>query len=138
MEVNYFAILLCGVLAMGLGAVWYGPLFGKLWLAVIGATHADLERRKEMQKRAMPLYAVQFVLTLFQAYTLAYFIRAWSDLSALAPSLFIFAGFVVPVLAGVCMWNNDSAKVAWIRFLLQAGYQLVLFILFAFILGSWI
>ncbi len=137
MEVNYFAILLCGVLSMVIGFVWYGPLFGKLWLKVIGATEADLERRKEMQKKAMPLYAVQFALALFQAFTLAYFIRAWSDLSALAPALFIFAGFIVPVIAGACMWNNDSAKIAWTRFLLQGGYQLVLMVVFAVILGSW-
>lgn len=137
MEVNYLAILACGVAAMVIGGVWYGPLFGKLWLSVIGATDMDIAARKEMQKKAMPLYLVQFLLTLFQVYVLAHFIKGWEDASSYESALWIFLGFVMPTVAGSAMWNNDSAKKAWTRFLLQAGYQLMIFLVFAFILGTW-
>ncbi len=30
--VNWLAVLLGTVLSMALGALWYGPLFGQLWL----------------------------------------------------------------------------------------------------------
>jgi hypothetical protein len=45
--------------------------------------------------------------------------------------------FVMPIIAGTAMWNNDSKKIAWTRFLIQSGYQLVIFIIFGLILGFW-
>lgn len=135
--INYWAVLVCGVVSMILGSVWYGPLFGKMWMKVIGATEMDVQKRKEMQKRAMPLYFVSFVLSLFQAYVLAHYIAGWSDASGVENSLWIWAAFIIPTVAGGAMWNNDSSKVSWARFLIQGGYYLVLFIIFGLILGMW-
>jgi hypothetical protein len=137
MEINLLAVLACGVLAMVIGYVWYGPLFGKKWMEVVGATEMDIEARKKMQASAGPLYVVQFLLTLFQAWVLAYYIAGWKEASGVANSLWIWAAFVVPVIAGTAMWNNDSAKISWARFLIQSGYQLVIFIMFGLILGYW-
>lgn len=137
MTINYLAILVCAILSMVVGSVWYGPIFGKKWMEIVGATAMDKERRKEMQKAAGPLYLTQFLLTLFQLWVLAYYIGGWKDASGLVNSLWIWAGFVVPTIAGSCMWNNESKKVSWSRFLIQAGYQLVIFAIFGTILGNW-
>jgi hypothetical protein len=136
--INYWAVLACAVLSLVIGYVWYGPLFGKKWVEVVGATALDKEARKKMQAKAGPLYVVQFLLVLFQVYILAYYIKGWTDVSGITQSLIIWAAFIVPMIAGSAMWNNDSSKVAWTRFLLQSGYQLVLFVLFGFILGVWV
>ncbi len=135
--INYWAVLVCGVLAMIIGYVWYGPLFGKAWLKVIKATDLDLEARRAMQKRAMPLYLVQFVLTLFQAYVLSYYIAGWKEASGVENSLWIWAAFVMPVIAGTAMWNNDSKEISWARFLIQSGYQLTIFVVFGLIISYW-
>lgn len=119
MDINYWAVLVCAVWAMAVGIIWYGPLFGKKWLKVIGATDSGLEARKKMQQGAVKLYFVQFILTLFQAWVLAYYIAGWREVSGLENALWIWVAFIVPVLAGVAMWNNDSAKVSWARFLIQ-------------------
>ncbi len=137
MEINYLAVLLCGFLAMVLGSIWYGPLFGKKWMEITGATPKDMEERKKMQKAAAPLYAIQFALVLFQAWVLAYYIAGWTDASGLENSLWIWAAFVMPTVAGSSMWTNDSRSIMWARFLIQSGYQLVLFIMFGLILGMW-
>ncbi len=137
MEINYFAVLLCGFLAMVFGSIWYGPLFGKKWMKITRATPKDLEERKKMQKAAAPLYAIQFVLVLFQAWVLAYYIAGWKDASGIENSLWIWAAFVMPTIAGTSMWTNDSRAVMRARFLIQSGYQLVLFFLFGLILGLW-
>lgn len=137
MQVNYYAILVCGILAMVFGYLWYGPLFGKKWLQVVGATKLDLEARKKMEANVWKLYLVQFVLALFQVWVLAYYIEGWEEASGLTNALWIWAAFVVPVIAGTAMWNNDSAKISWARFLLQSGYQLVCFVAFGLILGMW-
>ncbi len=135
MTVNYIVVLICAVLSMVLGSVWYGPLFGRKWMEIIKANPDDVEARKRMQKSAGPLYLVQFLLSLFQVWVLA---RAFGG-SPDAPQnmVWIWAGVIMPTLAGVAMWNNDSAKVSWARFLIQAGYQLILFVLFGLIIGRW-
>ncbi|MEK7187319.1 MAG: DUF1761 domain-containing protein [Patescibacteria group bacterium] len=136
-QINYWAVLACGILSMVIGFIWYGPLFGKKWMEIVGANPKDMAARKEMQKKAGPLYLVQFLLTLFQVYVLAHFIQAWADASSLETALWIWAAFIMPIVAGSAMWNNDSRKIAWSRFLIQSGYQLVLFITFGYILGTW-
>jgi hypothetical protein len=138
MLANYWAVLVCGVLSMVIGAIWYGPLFGKKWMEITGATNQDMETRKKMQKEAGPLYLVQFILSLLQLFILANLL-AWSGWSAQSVwvSFFIWLGFVMPTIAGSAMWNNDSSKVKWARFLIQSGYQLLCFVVFGLVLGMW-
>ena len=35
-QVNWIAIVIVAVFNMILGTLWYGPLFGKLWMRIIG------------------------------------------------------------------------------------------------------
>ena len=145
MEINFFAIVLSSVLVMVIGGFWYGPLFGKKWAEIIGTDMSDPELRKKMQREATPLYIVQFLLTLFQVTVFAYllkFIDPFIDLTStltiwVSSALVIWAAFVVPIIASSVMWNNDSRKISWARFLIQAGYQLVAFLVFGVILGLW-
>lgn len=137
MDVNYVAIVLLAVGAMVIGAIWYGPLFGKAWMRVLGADPADEAKRKEMQKSAGPLYLIQFVLVLFQVYVLAHYIRGWEEASGVVNALWIWAAFVMPTIAACSMWTNDPKRVVWTRFFIQSGYFLVLFVLFGYVLGTW-
>jgi hypothetical protein len=137
MNINYMAVLLCTFLSMVLGYVWYGPLFGKKWMEIVGVTSDDMEKRKEMQKGVGKLYLVQFLLTLFQVFILSFFLNMFDKSLSLEHSFWYWAAFVMPTIAGSSMWNNDSSKVAWSRFLIQSGYQLILFIMFALVLSNW-
>ncbi len=137
MTTNLIAIFVCGILSMVIGFIWYGPLFGKKWAEIVGANLGDIEKRKEMHKKAGPLYLVQFLMTLFQIYVLNCLIHVLENTSPIVLSIWIYLAFVIPIVAGSAMWNNDSKKVAWTRFLLQAGYQLILFVMFGLILGTW-
>ncbi|HLD86035.1 MAG TPA: DUF1761 domain-containing protein [Patescibacteria group bacterium] len=137
MIINYWAVLVCAVLAMALGFLWYGPLFGKKWMSIVGVGPADLAARQKMQQNVWKLYVAQFLLVLFQVWVLAYYIAGWQEASGLVNALWIWAAFIMPTVAGAAMWNNDSAKISWARFMIQAGYQLVLFVMFGLILGAW-
>ena len=141
MVANYWAVLVCGVLSMVIGAVWYGPLFGKKWMEIVGATNQDLETRKKMQKEAGPLYFIQFLLTLFQVFVLVSVAglvnKAEPDFGYMFTTLSLCLAFVIPTIAGSAMWNNDSSKIKWARFLIQSGYQLLCFVIFGFVLGMW-
>lgn len=141
MEIHFLPVLVCAIISLILGSVWYGPLFGKLWMRTIKADPecmTDPIKRKEAQKKALPLYILQFILSLFEIWVLAHFISGWSDVSPLESSLWIWAAFVMPTVAGASMWGGDtSRKDAWNRFWLTAGFQLILFIVFALILSVW-
>ena len=145
MEINFLAIALCSILAMVIGGFWYGPLFGKKWMEITATNEGDAEARKKMQTPSRSLYVIQFLLTLFQVTVFAYlmhFIDPAIDLSStliiwISYALIIWAAFVMPILATTTMWNNDSRRIALTRFFIQAGYQLVIFIMFGVILGLW-
>ncbi len=137
MEINYLAILACGVLSMVIGSIWYGPLFGKKWMEICGVNADDLKARAEMQKSAGPLYVVQFVFVLFQVLVLAHLIADTTKVSGLERSLWIYAGFIMPMIFGCAMWTAEPSKRKWARFLIQSGYQLVLFVMFGIILTMW-
>jgi hypothetical protein len=96
------------------------------------------EDREKMRKSATKLYVLQFLITLFQVYVLSWYVGILSGVSSpIYTTFLIWIAFLVPTIAGVSMWNGDSTKTSWTRFLIQAGYQLILFIMFGIILGMW-
>jgi hypothetical protein len=139
MHINIMPVVACAVLSMVLGFVWYGPLFGKKWMSLM-KHDGDMseEKKKEMMRGMQTLYLTQFILTLFQVYVLSWYVTILTGISSGVHTAFsIWIAFIVPTVAGACMWNNESRKTAWTRFLIQAGYQLVAFIMFGYILGMW-
>jgi len=106
--VNYWAIASGAVVSMVIGASWYGPLFGKKWMVIIGVNSADLVAKKNMQKSAGPLYLVQFILTLFQVLILAHLIADTKLAGGLERSLCIWTAFIISTLAGAIMWTNAN------------------------------
>jgi hypothetical protein len=135
--INYWAIATGAVMSMIIGAIWYGPLFGRKWAELLGADLSDPESKKKMQKTAAPLYIVQFGMTLFQVLVLAHLVADTRLAGGIERSLWIWAAFVIPTLAGAVMWTNERGKLKWARFLIQGGYQLILFIVFGVLLQFW-
>ena len=43
-NINYLAVIVCGVISMIVGAMWYGPILGKLWMKQYGYTEEDLKK----------------------------------------------------------------------------------------------
>ncbi|MFC1661779.1 DUF1761 domain-containing protein [Gemmatimonadota bacterium] len=67
-SVNYLAILVCVVLAMFVGFLWFGPLFGKAWARQMGMEDMPQPSGGEMG-RSMLLFALGNLLI---AFVLAY------------------------------------------------------------------
>ena len=123
---------------MAIGFMWHGPLFGKKYMQAMGMVEpTDPEERKKMMQGMWKYYVIQFVLVLFQAYVLAHYILGWKDASGLTNALWIWAGFVIPTVAGSILWSDKSTKNKWTLFFISASYQLALFVAFGLILGSW-
>ena len=95
-EVNWIAILVAGLVPMIVGALWYGPLFGKRWLALTGFTEAELTK----DFNPLKTYGVSFLFALVTAWVLAQLLAAsggggvWA---AVHVTLLAVVGFVAPL-----------------------------------------
>ncbi len=137
MSINFWAVLVCAVLSIIVGGVWYGAIFGRIWMRLFKMDQVDSVTMERKKKEARKLYLIQFLLTLFQVYVLAIFLSSVSGVTAVSNSLWIYAGFVLTIIGGGVLWTGDSRRDAWTKFLIQAGYQLLMFVIFGLVLGFW-
>lgn len=139
MGIHFGAVLLCAVAAMVLGTVWHSKLlFGPAFMDAAGMdTNMPPEKMKEIQSRMWQYYLTQFLLALLQASVLSLFVGGWTGMYGALRSFLIWLGFVMPTVAGASLWSPRPRAKAWKLFFISAGYQLVLFIVFGFILGNW-
>ena len=112
-EVNLFAVLVAGIVPMVIGALWYGPLFGKRWLAMMEMT------AEEVQEGFNPVktYGVSLLLALVTAYVIAQLV---AEVSPETVSSMSGGG-------GSAMVGVHVALMALIAFVLPAAHQSVTF-----------
>jgi hypothetical protein len=137
--INYLAILACGVSAMVLGSLWYGPLFGKPWMALMNF-QKPAQMDAAAKKKMMRSYGLMFIGSLVMAYVLAHsvvFAEAYLKVSGteagLQGGLWNWLGFVVPVSLGTVLWESKP----WKLWAINAGYYLVQLCLMGVILANW-
>lgn len=132
--INYLAVVGAAVLSMVIGSLWYGPIFGKMWLGLMGF---GPEKMEEMKKKNMSkLYACALVGSLATAYVLAHFVSVWGavDISgAFQLAFWIWLGFVATVMLSSVLWEGKS----WKLYCLNAAYQLVTLFGMALVLVYW-
>ena len=129
-EINVFAVIAAAVSAFVLGGLWYSPfLFGKAWQAEAGVTD-------EMLKNGKPavIFGGAFVLTLIASFVFALF---------LGPKPAVGFAVGAGAAAGVCwvaaafginyLFERRSLKL----FLINGGYNALLFTVIGLILGLW-
>lgn len=136
--INYLAVGGAAVASMVIGFLWYGPIFGKKWIALMGFTQEQISaaKKKGMAKQ----YALMFVGSLAMAYVLAHalvFASAYLKTSGVSAGLMTgfwnWLGFVAPVTLGSVLWEGKSPKL-WV---LNNGYYLVSLLAMGVILALW-
>lgn len=137
-SINYVAILACGVAALGLGFLWYGPLFGKAWSNLMGWGDMSPEQLKAKQKEAMPGYIASFIGALAMAYVLAHglafgnaFLGTAGISGGLQGAFWYWLGFIVPVTIGTVFWDGKP----WKLWMINVSYWLVQMLIMATILA---
>ena len=121
--VNYLSVVIASVVSFIVGFIWYGPLFGKLWMKLSNISEKDAKKAKE-KGMAVPML-LNFIGTLVTAYVLAAFLQvlgAGTVSGAMAVAFWAWLGFIAATtLLGGVLWENKS----WNLFLLNGGYWLV-------------
>ncbi|HEY4519648.1 MAG TPA: DUF1761 domain-containing protein [Candidatus Paceibacterota bacterium] len=124
-------ILVASVANMCIGFAWYHPrVFGASWMRMAGVTPEMVERGKRRVPYAL---AGGLVAGMVMAYVLSYFGGALGVITmadAVMLSVWVWIGFVAPVLLGAVLWEQKSMYL----YLINALYWLVAIIVMAFVL----
>ncbi len=130
-EVNWLAVLVAGVIPMVIGFLWYGPLFGKKWLALMEMTEEDIMKDFNPAKT----YGLSFLLSLVTAYVLAQLLAGSEGgvMIGVHMGLLVTVGF---------MLNFGHQKVAFERskpglFALSLGFNCACLVSQAVVLSVW-
>jgi len=128
-SVNWLAVLVGTVVSMALGALWYGPLFGQLWLKMIGKTEDELEADpttyiKTAVAAFLGMLALNLVVVSFGATTF---------LAGLVAAAFIFIGIGATTTFVYTTFEGPPEKV-W---LLYVTYHLVVYLIMGGIFAIW-
>ena len=133
-EINYWAVLAAGAAGMVVGAIWYGPLFGRLWMGLSGMNQ---EKISQMKGRGMAkAYTSAFIMVLVMAFVLAQFIQVFEaeDASgAFQLTFWIWLGFLVPLLLSPVIWQDKRLKL----FVLDSAHYLIAVYVMALVLTLW-
>ena len=136
--INYLAVLASGIASMIIGALWYGPLFGKQWMALSGKTPADIKAAKA--KGMAKSYALMFVGALVMAYVLAHalvfaseYLGAVGVAAGLMAGFWNWLGFIAPVTLGTVLLDGKPWKLS-IR---NTADYLVTLLVMGVILAMW-
>ena len=138
--VNPTAIVVSVVVSFVIGAIWYGPLFGKTWAQAMGmsAQPSGAEIARGSLFNIIGLFLM--------AYVLAHGVAVWrpstwgvagADQEAWVygfyGGFFVWLGYVMPILLNSVAFERKS----WTAFGIQLGYQFISLQAMGMILSHW-
>src|SRR3989344_2934081 len=134
-DINYLAVLVAAISQMIIGAIWYGPLFGKEWINYMGFKK-DKKSMQKMKEGAKKSYIWMFIGSVITAMVFSYIIDyadATTAIDGMIGGFWIWIGFVVPLLAGMVLWEGKSKGLYYIN----VGYYLVSLMIMGAIIAVW-
>jgi hypothetical protein len=131
MKTNYAAVFISALAYWLLGAVWYGVLFSKPWMAL---ENISIEQAKSMNP-VLP-YVITFVLNLLIAYSLAQ-ICIWRNANTIgrgaSVGVLLWIGFVGPITYTTYMYEMRPKEL----FAINEFFPLAGLVLMGAIIGAW-
>ena len=131
MKINYAAVFIAAIAYWLLGAVWYGVLFSKPWMAL---ENISMEQPKSMNP-VLP-YVITFILNLLIAYSLAQ-ICIWRNADTVgrgaSVGVLLWIGFVGPITFTTYMYEMRPKEL----FAINQFYPLAGLVLMGAIIGAW-
>jgi hypothetical protein len=125
MEMNYVAILVAAIVQFLVGAIWYTPVFGKLWGRIHGFDTLVPEKQKEMQSQMWPLLVTQFFLGLVTSAVLGMFVTAMPDgWHAFGIAGWMWLGFMMPSNVSAVIFGGTAPQWVKAKILVSAGGSL--------------
>jgi hypothetical protein len=132
-DVNWIAVLVAGIVAMVIGAVWFSPrLFARPWMRAIGKTPEEIAASGSANLG----YAVAALSSLVVAYLMSWVVdwaEAGNVFEGAATGFLVWLGFVATTFAV----NTAFGGRPWMLYLIDAGHFLAVFVVVGAIVGAW-
>jgi len=129
--VNWVAIVIAAIAQFIIGWVWYGPLFGKTWMSMMGMSQQSMSR--EGMRKTMTLTFIGSLVTAAVLSMLVGWMGAKTLGAGIAAGFWAWLGFVATVTLGGVLF----AKMSWNLYILNNAYQLVSLAVMGAILAKW-
>ncbi len=133
--INFWAVLASAIASMIIGAIWYGPLFGKKFMQAMGMDKMSAEEQEKMKKSMITSYVLQFIASLVMFFVLACYIDTsihTGVAGGLANAFGLWIGFVVPLNLSGALWGGKMSL-----FWLNIGCMLLTLLAAGAIIGAW-
>ena len=127
--VNWLSVLVAALSGFVIGSLWYGPVFGKLWMRLTGMT-----KEKGAQANMALTFGGAYLLNVIAAIGIATVsVGHTGVMFALHVGLLGACFFVAPALGVIYLFEQQPFRL-W---LVNAGYQVVNFAAMGAVIGAW-
>ncbi len=132
-EINYLAVFVCAVLAMGLSLLYYSPmLLGKIWIDSLDKSEEELNKNFNAFKVYSLSFISQIVMTLILALIISY-ANATTPEEGLRLGFMVWMGFIGTSMTINYLFEGKTFK----HFIVDSGYHFITLLINGFILGMW-
>jgi len=126
---RWLGVLVAAVLPFVLGVLWYGPLFGRVWMRAAGVSQARLDEANMAR-----VFALAFLLLLVQAVLLSLLMGDGAGLQdGILTGLMVGVGWVATAMGVFHLFELRPTA----HLLVNAGYAVLSFMLMGAVLGAW-
>ena len=131
LKINHAAVWVSVVMTFVIGFIWYGPLFGEPWMAMVGITPESAEANS-----GAGMWVTNVLSSVIQMYVLAWLFTKMSVNSGIQGAMIgIIIAFAFNHMAGMTsgMFSQYPYGLAWVT----GGFSMVILGIAGFILGAW-
>ncbi len=128
---SVIAIVVAAIVQVILGYLWYGPLFGKTWMSLMGINPQTMSR--EGMGKTMTWTVVGSLVTAAVLSKLVGMVGAGTVGAGVALGFWVWLGFVATVTLASVLYEKRSVNL----YILNNGYQLVSLVVMGAILAGW-
>lgn len=131
--INPVGVLAASIVGMALGMIWHGPLFGKIWIKLMGITQKQMAEAQKKGMTGMTHSIVgQFVSLIITSAVMSFIVVGQPMESALMWVGMIWVGFVAQAQLTPVLWEKRSKEL----FLFSTTYTLALLLVMAAVLNG--
>lgn len=140
-NINWLALIVAAIVPLAVGALWYGPLFGKVWQEEVGITDEQL-----MQGNMVKIFGLSLVFAFILAFTLWAQVMVGGgpgEAHGLEPFLTFKHGafhgvllgiiFLLPIIGTIALYERKTLRYV----LLTIGYWCISMAIMGGIINMW-